>query len=48
MFGQIVYISNSGAKIKISGAVNTSLMNMHVVLEDNGRRIIASVENVNE
>ncbi len=48
MFGKIVYISNSMAKIEISGELNTSLMNMHVVLEDKGRRILASVEDVNE
>ena len=46
MFEKIVYISNSSANIKISGIVNTSLMNMHLVLEDNGRRIISSVEDV--
>ena len=46
MFEKIVYISNSSANIKISGTVNTSLMNMHLVLEDNGRRIISSVEDV--
>ncbi len=46
MFEKIVYISNSSANIKISGEINTSLMNMHVILEDNGRRIVASVEDI--
>ena len=48
MFGKIVYISNSMARVEITGELNTSLMNMHVVLEDNGRRILASVEDVND
>jgi len=48
MFGKIVYISNSMAHIKIEGVVSTSLMNMHVVLESNNRRILAAVEDVNE
>lgn len=48
MFERIVYISNSSANIKISGEVNTSLMNMHLVLEDNGRRIVASVEDIDD
>ena len=46
MFGKIVYISNSMAKIEVTGELNTSLMNMHVVLEDGDRKILASVEDV--
>ena len=46
MFGKIVYISNSMAKVEITGELNTSLMNMHVVLEDGNRKILASVEDV--
>ena len=48
MFGKIVYISNSMARVKITGELNTSLMNLHVVLEDNGRKILAAVEDVND
>ena len=48
MFGKIVYISNSMAKVQITGELNTSLMNMHVILEDGGRRILAAVEDVND
>ena len=48
MFGKIVYISNSMAKVEVTGELNTSLMNMHVVLEDNGRKILASVEDVDK
>ena len=48
MFGKIVYISNSMARVEITGQLNTSLMNLHVVLEDNGRRILAAVEDVSD
>ena len=50
MFGKIVYISDSLAHISIpSGTpINMDLMNMHVVFEDEGRRVLGEVEDVSE
>ena len=45
MVGKIVYISNTLAHIEL-GEVNSNLMNMHVIFEDNGRTIIGEVEDI--
>lgn len=45
MVGKIVYISNTLAHIKLE-EVNSNLMNMHVIFEDNGRKIIGEVEDI--
>ncbi len=50
MFGKIVYISDSIAHINIPAGtpINMDLMNMHVVFEDEGRRVLGEVEDVSE
>jgi len=50
MFGKIVYISDSVAHINIpSGTpVSMDLMNMHVVFEDNDRKVLGEVVDVSE
>lgn len=50
MFGKIVYISDSVAHISIpSGTpVNMDLMNLHIIFEDNGRRVLGEVVDVSE
>ena len=50
MFGKIVYISGSVAHISIPNGtpVSMDLMNMYVVFEDKGRRILGEVEDVSE
>ena len=45
MVGKIVYISNTLAHIELE-EVNSNLMNMHVIFEDNGRKIIGEVEDI--
>ena len=45
MVGKIVYISNTLAHIELE-EVNSNLMNMHVIFEDNGRTIIGEVEDI--
>jgi len=50
MFGKIVYISDSVAHISIPNGtpVNMDLMNMHVVFEDDGRKVLGEVVDVSE
>ena len=50
MFGKIVYISDSIAHIKIPEGtpINMDLMNMHIIFEDNDRRVLGEVEDVSE
>ena len=48
MFGKIVYISDSVAHISIPNGtpVSMDLMNMHVVFEEEGRKVLGEVEDV--
>ncbi|MDD3453805.1 MAG: ATP-binding protein [Bacilli bacterium] len=47
MFGKIIYISNNGARIEVnSNTPLSNLMNLHVVFEDSGRKILGEVENI--
>lgn len=49
MFGKIVYISNNIAHIAKSPTMNASnLMNMHIVLEDNNKKILSEVDDISE
>ena len=50
MFGKIVYISDSIAHISIPNGtpVSMDLMNMHVIFEDEGRKVLGEVEDVSE
>ena len=47
MFGKIVYISNNMAHIKMPDAMKTTnLMNLHIVFEDNDRKIVGEIEDI--
>lgn len=46
MLESIVYVSNSKAHIKLSSGVNTDLMNIHIIVEDKNRKILAEVEDI--
>ena len=49
MFEKIVYISNNTAHIKLGqGTLATNLMNMHVVLESNDRKVLGEIEDISE
>ena len=50
MFGRIVYISDNVAHIEIPEGtpVATNLMNMHVVFEDEKKKILGEVEDISE
>ena len=49
MFGKIVYISNNIAHIAKNPNMNASnLMNMHIVLEDNNKKILSEVDDISE
>ena len=50
MFGRIVYISDNVAHIEIPEGtpVATNLMNMHVVFEDELKKILGEVEDISE
>ena len=46
MFGKIVYISDNMAHVEIpqDKPLSTDLMNMHVVFEDDDKKILGEVE----
>ena len=48
MFGEIVYISDNVAHVKIKEGtpVNENLMNMHVMFEDNTKKIVGEIEDI--
>ena len=46
MFEKIVYISNEIAKIKVSGELESNIMNMHVIFEDKDRFILGQVQDL--
>lgn len=50
MFGQILYISDTVAHIKIPDGtpVATNLMNMHIVFEDDKKKILGEVEDISK
>lgn len=50
MFGEIVYISDTVAHIKIKEGtpVATNLMNMHVIFEDDKKKILGEVEDISQ
>lgn len=50
MFEKIIYISNNMAHVKIKegASVATNLMNLHIIFEDNARRVLGEVEDINE
>ena len=46
MFEKIIYISNEIAKIKVSGELESNIMNMHVIFEDGDRFILGQVQDL--
>ena len=46
MFKEIVSISKNFAWVKIDGVVNDDLLNINLVFEDNGKKILGEVEEV--
>jgi len=48
MFGKIVYISDSSAHVRIEGSLSTNLMNMHVIFEDEDKKILGEIIDINE
>ncbi len=46
MFEKIIYLSNEGAKIKVSGNIENNIMNMHVIFEDNNRLVLGQIQDV--
>ena len=50
MFGKILYISDTEAHVETpkDGSISTNIMNMHVVFEDEKKKILGEVENVGD
>ena len=48
MFGKIVYISNNMAHVQLGENVTTDIMNMHVIFEKDGVKILGEVEDIIE
>ena len=49
MFGKIVYISDNEAHVQVGNSeVSTNLMNMHVIFEDDKKKILGEVEDIGE
>ena len=47
MFGKILYISATEAHVAVpSEGASTNLMNMHVIFEDEAKKILGEVEDV--
>ncbi|MBP3766459.1 MAG: ATP-binding protein [Bacilli bacterium] len=46
MFEKIIYISNEIAKIKVSGELESNVMNMHVIFEDGERSILGQIQDI--
>lgn len=46
MFKEIVSISKNFAWVRIEGTVNDDLLNMNLIFEDNGKKILGEVEEV--
>ena len=50
MFGKIVYISDNEAHVEMpsDGSLSTNIMNMHVVFEDEKKKILGEVEDISD
>jgi GTPase SAR1 family protein len=50
MFGKIIYISDNEAHVEVpkDGSISTDLMNMHVIFEDDKKKILGEVEDIGE
>ena len=47
MFGQIVYIDNNKANVKVIGNLASNIMNLHVIFEDQTRKILGEIQDIN-
>lgn len=41
--GKIVFMSNEGCKIRLSGEISTDLMNFHLIFQDSDKKILSEV-----
>lgn len=49
MFGKIIYISNNEAHVeRVKGEETTNVMNMHVIFEDEKKKILGEVEDIGD
>ena len=50
MFGKIIYISDTEAHVATpsDGSISTNIMNMHVIFEDDKKKIIGEVEDISK
>lgn len=49
MIGKVIYVSDSVAHVKVDmSKVATDLMNLHLVFEENGRRILGEVSDISD
>ncbi len=50
MFGKILYISNTEAHVETpqDGSISTNIMNMHVIFEDEKKKILGEVEDISD
>ena len=49
MIGKIIYISNNEAHIQITQSnVSSNLMNMHVIFEDQNKKVLAEIEDISK
>lgn len=48
MFGNIVYISDNSAHIKVASEITSNLMNINVVFEDENRKVVGEVIDISE
>ena len=48
MFGKIIYISDTEAHVEVpqDGSLSTNIMNMHVIFEDEGRKVVGEIEDL--
>nr|DAT99146.1 MAG TPA: hypothetical protein [Bacteriophage sp.] len=47
MFEKIIYIDNNTAHVKIAGDLTSNIMNLHVVFEDQSRKILGEIQDIN-
>lgn len=48
MFGKIVYMDNNKANVKINGELSSNIMNLHVIFEEQSRRVLGEIEDIND
>lgn len=48
MFGKIVYIDNNKANVKVIGNLTNNIMNLHVVFEDQNRKLLGEIQDIND